>query len=81
MHGETSKKQMVLSFNPINISHWIKKHFIDSGLATVCHTTYKDNKFQTEDNRKVLESFKDTDPYYYQVYGLGQWEYQKRLFF
>ena len=64
---------MILSFNPINISHWIKKHFIDSGLATVCHTTYKDNKFLTEDDRKVLESFKDTDPYYYQVYGLGEW--------
>lgn len=70
MRGGTSKKQMVLSFNPINISHWIKKHFIDSGLATVCHTTYKDNKFLTDDDRKVLESFKDTDPYYYQVYGL-----------
>lgn len=64
---------MILSFNPINISHWIKKHFIDSGLATVVHTTYKDNKFLTDDDRKVLESFKDTDPYYYQVYGLGEW--------
>lgn len=73
MRGGTSKKQMVLSFNPINISHWIKKHFIDSGLATVVHTTYKDNKFLTDEDRKVLESFKDTDPYYYQVYGLGQW--------
>lgn len=73
MRGGTSKKQMVLSFNPINISHWIKKHFIDSGLATVVHTTYKDNKFLTDEDRKVLESFKDTDPYYYQVYGLGEW--------
>ena len=73
MRGGKSKKQMILSFNPINISHWIKKHFIDSGLATVVHTTYKDNKFLTDDDRKVLESFKDTDPYYYQVYGLGEW--------
>ena len=73
MRGGKSKKQMILSFNPINISHWIKRHFIDSGLATVVHTTYKDNKFLTDDDRKVLESFKDTDPYYYQVYGLGEW--------
>ena len=73
MRGGKSKKQMILSFNPINISHWIKKHFIDSKLATVVHTTYKDNKFLTDEDRKVLEAFKDTDPYYYQVYGLGEW--------
>ena len=81
MRGGNSKKQMILSFNPINISHWIKKHFIDSGLATVCHTTYKDNKFLTEEDKKVLESFKDTDPYYYQVYGLGQWGILGKTYF
>ena len=73
LRGGKSKKQMVLSFNPININHWIKKHFIDSKLATVVHTTYKDNKFLTEEDKKTLEDFKDTDPYYYQVYCLGQW--------
>jgi len=73
LRGGTSKKQMVLSFNPVNINHWIKKHFIDSGLATVCHSTYKDNKFLTEDDKKVLESFKYSDIYYYNVYCLGQW--------
>lgn len=64
---------MILSFNPVNVNHWIKKHFIDSGLATVVHSTYKDNKFLTDEDRKVLESFKYTDQYYYQVYCLGQW--------
>lgn len=73
MRGGKSKKQMVLSFNPVNINHWIKKHFIDSRLATVCHSTYKDNKFLTEDDKQVLESFKNTDEYYYNVYCLGQW--------
>lgn len=64
---------MVLSFNPVNITHWIKRHFIDSGLATVCFSTYKDNKFLSEDDRKTLEDFKETDEYYYEVYCLGQW--------
>jgi len=73
LRGGTSKKQMVLSFNPVNINHWIKKHFIDSGLATVCHSTYKDNKFLTEEDKETLEAFKDVDPYYYNVYCLGQW--------
>lgn len=73
LRGGKSKKQMVLSFNPINIQHWIKSHFIDSGLATVCFSTYKDNKFLTDDDRKALEDLKYTDEYTYNVYCLGQW--------
>ena len=73
LRGGKSKKQMVLSFNPINIQHWIKKHFIDSKLATVCFSTYKDNKFLTDDDRKALEDLKRIDEYTYNVYCLGQW--------
>ena len=73
LRGGKSKKQMILSFNPINIQHWIKKHFIDSGLATTCFTTYKDNKFLSEDDKKALEDLKYTDEYTYEVYCLGHW--------
>ena len=73
LRGGKSKKQIVLSFNPINIQHWIKGHFIDSKLATVCFSTYKDNKFLTDDDRKALEDLKYTDEYTYNVYCLGQW--------
>ena len=73
LRGGKSKKQMVLSFNPINIQHWIKKHFIDSGLATVCFSTYKDNKFLTDDDRNALEDLQYTDEYTYEVYCLGKW--------
>ena len=73
LRGGKSDKQMVLSFNPINIQHWIKKHFIDSGLATVCFSTYKDNKFLTDADRAALEQLKYTDEYTYEVYCLGKW--------
>ena len=73
LRGGKSKKQMVLSFNPINIQHWIKAHFIDSKLATVCFSTYKDNKFLTDDDRKALEDLKLIDEYTYNVYCLGHW--------
>ncbi len=73
LRGGKSKKQMVLSFNPINIQHWIKRHFIDSGLATVCFSTYKDNKFLTDDDRKALEDLQYIDEYTYEVYCLGKW--------
>ena len=73
LRGGKTKKQIVLSFNPVNINHWIKKHFIDSGLATVCFSTYKDNKFLTDDDRKALEDLRLTDEYTYEVYCLGHW--------
>ena len=73
LRGGKTKKQMCLSFNPINIQHWIKKHFIDSRLATVCFSTYKDNKFLTDDDRKALEDLKQIDEYTYEVYCLGKW--------
>ena len=73
LRGGKTKKQMILSFNPVNIQHWLKRHFIDSGLARVCFSTYKDNKFLTEDDRKALEDLKYTDEYTYNVYCLGQW--------
>ncbi len=73
LRGGKTKKQIVLSFNPINIQHWIKKHFIDSKLATVCFSTYKDNKFLTDDDRKALEELKNIDEYTYEVYCLGKW--------
>ena len=73
LRGGKSKKQMVLSFNPINIQHWIKRHFIDSGLATVCFSIYRDNKFLSDDDRKALEDLQYVDLYTYEVYCLGKW--------
>lgn len=73
LRGGKTKKQIVLSFNPVNIQHWIKRHFIDSGIATVCFSTYKDNKFLTDEDRKALEELKHSDEYTYNVYCLGKW--------
>jgi len=67
--------QMIITFNPISIMHWIKKRFFDKRdpRATVHESTYKDNRFLTEEAILTLEAFKDTDEYYYMVYCLGQW--------
>jgi len=76
LRGQTEYyKQIILTFNPISVSHWLKAYFFDrkSPDATTSHTTYKDNRFLDEAAIKVLESFKETDPYYYMVYALGQW--------
>ena len=67
--------QMILTFNPISITHWLKKRFFDrkDPRATVHESTYKDNRFLTPEAVATLESFKETDEYYYMVYCLGQW--------
>lgn len=76
LRGKTKyEKQFFISFNPININHWLKTEFFDNPKkdATVVETTYKDNKFLDEEAKKVLEDFKYTDPYYYAVYCLNEW--------
>ena len=75
LRGKGTKKQIVLSFNPIDINHWLKKRFFDEKRdnVTLSHSTYKDNKFLDDDYKTLLESYKDTDEYYYNVYCLGQW--------
>ena len=67
--------QMIISFNPISITHWLKKRFFDEPdpRATVHESTYKDNRFLTAEAIKTLEEFRDRDEYYYMVYCLGQW--------
>lgn len=76
MRGSTeSYKQIILTFNPISIAHWLKNEFFDSRKpsATVVETTYKDNRFLDGQSISVLEDFRNTDEYYYAVYCLGQW--------
>lgn len=76
LRGETKYyKQIILSFNPISITHWLKRRFFDTQdpRATTHRSTYKDNRFLDEEAIRTLEAFKDTDPYYYQVYCLGEW--------
>lgn len=75
LRGKGKKKQIVISFNPIDINHWLKKRFVDveTDNIIVHKSTYKDNQFLDDDYKRLLESYKDTDPYYYQVYCLGEW--------
>jgi len=76
LRGKTNYyKQIIFSFNPVSITHWLKSEFFDKKKedTTTLHSTYKDNRFLDDEQIKVLESFADTDPYYYQVYCCGEW--------
>ncbi len=76
LRGETPYyKQIILTFNPVDVRHWLKKRFFDSTVkgASVHRSTYRDNMFLDEAAKKVLEGYKETDSYYYTVYCLGEW--------
>ena len=68
-------RQMILTFNPISIMHWLKAEFFDRDSAKVKthESTYLDNRFLTKEDRETLEDFRETDEYYYSVYCLGMW--------
>lgn len=75
LRGGREKKQILLSFNPVSVTHWLKSRFFDrkNGNVEILHTTYKDNGFIDEAYKQELEAFKESDEYYYSVYCLGQW--------
>lgn len=76
LRGNTKHaKQIIISFNPISITHWLKAVFFDlkKPNSKVIHTTYLDNKFIDDEYKGTLEALKEQDPYYYTVYALGEW--------
>lgn len=68
-------KQTIITFNPVSATHWLKGRFFDKpdSRARISESTYLDNKFLPAESAEVLEHFRETDEYYYQVYCLGQW--------
>lgn len=82
LRGEsTHSKRITLSFNPIYREHWLYKEFFkgwddnktsyEDDNVSILKTTYKDNRYLTDDDVKALED--ETDEYYYKVYSLGFW--------
>ena len=84
LRGESPiPKQITMTFNPVSALSWIKGYFFDikRDNCTILKTTYLDNKFIDEDYRKMLESLKDQDYVYYQIYALGEWGVLGNLIF
>ena len=76
VRGETTNyKQFIVTFNPIDEGHWLKKRFDDNRDAqTLFHrSTYKDNPFLDEDYIKHLTERVIANENLYKVYVLGQW--------
>jgi phage terminase large subunit len=90
LRGESkSKKRIILSFNPIMKTHWLFKEFFKEFHDTdhkyktpelsILKTTYRDNKFLTDEDRQALISEKNE--YYFNVYSEGKWGVLGHLIF
>lgn len=67
--------QIKMTFNPVNVSHWIKKSFFDISDPNVLthHSTYLNNRFVDEAYKQRMLRRKEVDPDGYRIYGLGEW--------
>ncbi len=90
LRGQTRhEKRITLSFNPVYKTHWIYREFFENwdesrcfysdNRVSILKTTYRDNAFLTDDDRAALEA--ERDPYYRQVYTLGNWGVQGDVIF
>jgi len=80
LRGESAlTKRLIMSFNPIYQTHWIYKEYFAQFNGTfycnsdimILKTTYKDNRFLTEQDIANMEN--ERDSYFYNVYTLGNW--------
>ena len=68
-------KQLTLTYNPWVSTHWTKERFWDRECpdAFTLTTTYRDNEWLDDGDRKLIEGLKETNPERYKVVGLGEY--------
>jgi phage terminase large subunit len=90
MRGEKkTKKQIALSFNPIDQFSFLNDKFFTAGepkendpTATVMRSTYEDNEFLNDpDYVAELETLKAEDMNLWNIYGAGLWGILKNLIY
>lgn len=78
-------RQIYLMFNPVSKLNWVYKRFFENDAdldeVKIYQSTYTDNKFLDEANRRVIEQLKLTNPAYYRIYALGEFATLDKLVF
>ena len=65
--------QIILSYNPsFSPKHWIIKELSVRDDVQTYITTYKDNPYLPLEQVRFIEKYRETNPRYWQTYGLGQ---------
>lgn len=70
------KNQIVLQSNPVSKANWLFLRFFDGGCdeesCLIDRSTYQDNPFCNQETIDSLLAYRETNPYYYRVYCLGE---------
>src|SRR5690606_7935049 len=76
-------KQIILTLNPISEQQWIKRIVFDDPMQGVfsLHTTFLENAFNDDENKKEKENKKKTNPRYNNIYALKHWGTAEGLVF
>lgn len=87
--------QMILTYNPINFYHWLKKEFHEKSYSiasdgrgrvndstVILKTTFRDNRFlDAAYIETTLQRLKEKDALFYGIYGEGDWMEPEGLIF
>ena len=64
---------IILSYNPsFSPKHWILKEVSVDNDAETFITTYRDNPYLPQEQIRFIEKYRETNPRFWQTYGLGQ---------
>ena len=76
-------KRLMVTFNPWNENHWLKKRFFDvtDDNILAMTTNYTCNEWLGEDDIKLFEDMKINNPRRYNIEGLGEWGISEGLIY
>ena len=67
-----TQERIIIDYNPSDEYHWIYDKVIPRDDCDFFKTTYLNNPFLEDSIKLEIERLKDTDPQYWQIYGLGE---------
>ena len=76
-------KQFIITFNPWNEHHWLKRRFFDveDDNVLALTTTYKNNEWLGPDDIALFEDMKVRNPRRYRIEGDGDWGISEGLIY
>ena len=76
-------KQFIITFNPWNEHHWLKKRFFDNpdDNTLALTTTYKCNEWLGSDDIALFEQMKIRNPRRFRIEGEGEWGISEGLIY
>lgn len=85
LRSKNPYNQIHLMFNPMSKSNWVYHQWFENGYdkknTVVIKTTFKDNKFLSNDYINSLLSMIKNNPTYYKIYTLGEFTVLDKLIF